>query len=191
MKFEELITKARSHRRFDQKTLPEGFLKRMVGYARLSPSSGNMQFLKFVTIESKEARESLFPKLKWAGALKEWDGPAPGERPTGYVVILLDKNINANPSCDHGITAQSMVLGAAAEGVACCMIGSFGKVSVSEILKLDENLSPCLILAFGYPGEEVVLEDLKSGSTSSYYRDGADVHHVPKRTVDELIVEEK
>ncbi|OQY35054.1 MAG: hypothetical protein B6241_02720 [Spirochaetaceae bacterium 4572_59] len=191
MQFEKLIGQARSYRRFNQKPLPAGFLKQMVHYARLSPSSGNMQFLKFLTIETEEARDALFPKLKWAGALKEWDGPAEGERPTGYVVILLDKTISTNPNCDHGITGQSMVLGAAAAGVGCCMIGSFGKKSVSELLHLEEHLSPCLILAFGYPGEKVVVEDVAEGGETSYYRDEDGVHHVPKRSVDELTVAEK
>ena len=85
MKFIELISRARTYRRFDQKPLPEGFLKRMIEYARLSPSSGNMQFLKFVTIEQKENRDKLFPLLAWAKALENWDGPAENERPTGFM----------------------------------------------------------------------------------------------------------
>ena len=190
MQFEELIRSARSYRRFDQKKLPPGFLKKMVNYAHLSPSSRNSQFLKFMTIESKEARDRIFPILKWAGALKEWDGPAENEQPAGYVVILLDKNISANPNCDHGIVAQSMVLGAAAEGVGACMIGNFVKKTLSEVLKLDENLDPCLVLAFGYPGETVVLEDVKEGGEITYYRDEKSVHHVPKRQLEELLISE-
>jgi nitroreductase len=191
VQFEELVRKARSYRRFSQKKLPEGFLKKMVEYARFSPSSGNMQFLKFLTIEKQENRARIFPILKWARALSDWDGPSEGERPTGYIVILLDKKIQKNPSCDHGIAAQTMLLGAAAEGVGCCIIGSYGKKTLSELLDLGEHLDPCLVLAFGYPGEIVALKDAEPGGKTSYYRDEENIHHVPKRTLKELIVSEK
>ncbi len=191
MKFIELISRARTYRRFDQKPLPEGFLNRMVQYARLSPSSGNMQFLKFITIEKKENRDKLFPLLAWAKALEDWDGPAENEQPTGYVVIVLDKQISANPSCDHGIVGQSMVLGAAAEGVGCCMIGSFGKSSVKVALGLEEHQDPCLVMAFGYSGEKVILEDMKEQGSTAYYRDENDVHHVPKRLMGRLLIDER
>ena len=187
MNYLELIKSGRSYRRFKQDPLPDGFLDRMVNYARLSPSTKNLQFLKFFTIEKKEYRDRVFPILKWAGALTEWDGPAPEEQPTGYVVILLDKGISPNPSCDHGIVAQSMVLGAAAEGVGCCMIATFGKKTLSETLNLPENLDPCLVLALGYPSEKVVMENCMDPGKTNYYRDGEDVHHVPKRPVKELL----
>ena len=105
------------------------------------------------------------------------------------MVIVLDKEISANPNCDHGIVGQSMVLGAAAEGVGCCMIGSFGKSSVKVALGLGEHQDPCLIIAFGYPGEQVVLEDLKEQGSTVYYRDEKNVHHVPKRLLEKLLID--
>ena len=191
MEFEDLIKSARSYRRFLQKPLPEGFLSRMVRYAGLSPSSKNLQFLKYITISSQEGMDRIFPVLKWAGALTDWEGPSFEERPTGYIVILLDKTLSTNPSCDHGIVAQSMLLGAAAEGVGCCMIGSFSKNPLSELLDLPDHLSPCLVLAFGYPGESIQLEEAADSEHVTYYRDKAGVHHVPKRPLGEILYKEK
>ena len=190
MSFEELVRSARSYRRFSPKPLPEGFLHRMVSYARYSPSSKNLQFLKYMLVSSDKQKDALFPLLKWAGALSDWDGPSEGERPQGYIVILLDKNLSPNPSCDHGIVGQTMMLGAAEEGIGCCMVGSFSKASLTQMLGLTENLSPCLVLAFGYPGETVSLEEASDSDHVNYYRDSSDVHHVPKRLLTELIAGE-
>ncbi len=191
MSFEDLVKSARSYRRFSAKPLPQDFLHRMVSYARFSPSSKNLQFLKYMIVSSEKGKNALFPVLKWAGALTEWDGPSEGERPQGYIVILLDKSLSPNPSCDHGIVAQTMQLGAAEEGVGCCMIGSFGKSTLSQVLDLPEDLTPCLVLAFGYPGETILLEDASNPENVIYYRDSSDVHHVPKRPLSELIAGEK
>ena len=47
---------------------------------------------------------------------------------------------------------------------------------------------PMLVLALGKPDEEVVLTDLPEGGDSSYYRkDG--VHYVPKRALEEVVIE--
>ena len=46
------------------------------------------------------------------------------------------------------------------------------------------------MLALGKPAEKVVIEDLGADGDIRYYRDGEDVHHVPKRTLAELIIGE-
>jgi hypothetical protein len=40
----------------------------------------------------------------------------------------------------------------------------------------------------GKPKETVVIEDLAPGEATKYWRDDDQVHHVPKRTLEELIV---
>ena len=44
-----------------------------------------------------------------------------------------------------------------------------------------------MVLALGKPDETVVLEEMKENNFK-YYRDENDVHHVPKRSLDELII---
>ena len=86
---------------------------------------------------------------------------------------------------DVGIAAQTILLAASSIALGGCMIGSFDK-SVSKALSLPEYLSPSLIVALGVPDEEIITEDRVS--SVDYYRDENGVHHVPKRTKDELIV---
>jgi hypothetical protein len=62
---------------------------------------------------------------------KDWGGPAPGERPTAYILILPDTALARHVDCDHGIAAQTMLPGAREKGLAGCMIGA---VRATELL---------------------------------------------------------
>ena len=185
----DLILKNRSYRRFkgDHK-IDRDILKELVGLARLSPSAGNKQPLKFFLSAEDATNNVIFPHLAWAGYLTDWEGPKEGERPTAYIVILLDKNIAQTTGGDHGIAAQSIMLGAVEKGLHGCMIGSIKKNELAEELKLPENLSIELVLALGEPAEEVVIETVEGLDDIKYWRDKEDVHHVPKRSLEDIIL---
>ena len=185
----DLVVKNRSYRRFDQSVaIDRDALVELVELARCSGSGGNAQPLKFMLICDAATNARVFPHLAWAGALPDWPGPAEGERPTAYVIILHDKDVSAHPGVDHGIAAQSMLLGATENGLGGCMIGSVKRDALRAALQIDPRYDIALVIAFGKPAEKVVVEDLIPGGPIAYYRDEQDVHHVPKRTLDELIV---
>lgn len=184
----KLIKANRSYRRFvESEPIPMDVLKELVELARFSPSGSNIQPLKFYLSNSPETNDRIFSTLTWAGYLRDWEGPAQGERPSAYIVILGDDSLRKSITCDQGIAAQSIMLGAVAHGLGGCMIGSIQRKELAAILDLPEHLSILLVLALGKPAENVVLEDTQSGNIE-YYRDDNDVHHVPKRPLDELIV---
>lgn len=179
--------KNRSYRRFFQnEEITTEDLKKMVEAARLSPSSRNIQPIKFYINNKREINSKIFPNLGWAGYLKEWDGPSEGERPSAYIILLHDKDISAGYSCDNGIFSQSILLQAVDLGFGGCMIGTFKKDSLSELLKLPENLEIILVIALGKPKETVIVDVMKNGDFK-YWRDQDQNHHVPKRTLEELI----
>lgn len=181
----------RSYRRYYQDVnIPEEDLVKMVDAARLSPSSRNIQPIKFFICNDRELNAEIFPNLGWAGYLKDWDGPAEGERPSGYIVLLHDKNISAGYSCDHGIFAQSILLQAVEMGYGGCMIATFKKEALTQLLKIEDNLEIILVISLGKPKEIVVIDDVKEGDIK-YWRDASQTHHVPKRTLDELIIRPK
>ena len=128
----------------------------------------------------------IFSKLGWAGYLPDWDGPVEEERPSAYIILLGDTTISTNFFVDHGIMAQSMLLGAAEKGLGGCMLLSIDKESLRTDLKIPDHLEILLVVAMGRPKEEVVIEDVVDGDIR-YYRDENGVHHVPKRTVKDLI----
>ena len=185
----DLVLKTRSYRRFDQQVpIQLETLKALVDLARLSASAANRQPLKYILSCDRQANARIFPHTRWAAYLQDWGGPAEGERPTAYVVILGDTEVSANFGCDHGIAAQSIMLGATEKGLGGCMIGSIDRARLREELDIPDRYEILLILALGKPAERVVVEEVGPDGDIKYYRDAEDVHHVPKRALDELIL---
>lgn len=184
----DIVTRNRSYRRFNQDPLDCETLKELVELARLSASAGNIQPLKYMITCTPEKNDLVFPHLAWAGYLKDWPGPAAEERPTAYIIILGDTTISEGFGCDHGIAAQSILLGAAEKGIGGCMIGSIDREGLRNDLGIADHFKILLVLALGKPGEKVVLETAAGGNIK-YWRDDEEVHHVPKRCLDEIIVD--
>jgi nitroreductase len=188
MDIQELVSRNRSYRRFDARSpMTEAELRALVSLARVAPSAANRQPLKYVLCCSAAGNQRIFETLAWAGYLKDWPGPAPEERPTGYVVILLDSTIAQNADTDVGIAAQTILLGATAEGRGGCMLGAIKREELAARLALPPHLGIALVVALGTPVERVVLEDLPADRSIKYYRTPDAAHHVPKRGVEELV----
>lgn len=126
-----------------------------VDLARLSASGSNAQPLKYVLSNDRATNAKIFSTLSWAGYLQDWPGPSEGERPSAYIVILLDKQLKKDPGCDHGIAALCILL----------------------------------VVALGKPKETVKLETVGPDGDTKYWRDENGVHHVPKRLLEDVIVE--
>lgn len=185
----DMILKNRTYRRFDESAeIGREQLEAWVDLARLSSSGANLQPLKYLLVTGKQDREKLFSRLKWAGYLKDWDGPVPGERPSAYVVMVLDKAVSTNPWWDHGIAAWSILLGAVEAGFGGCMFGAVDKAGVKADFGLSDTHEVMMVIALGKPVERVVLEDVRNGDIK-YYRDAEGVHHVPKRKLEDLILD--
>ena len=189
MEMKDLVRKSRSYRRFHEaEAVPAGTLHDLAALAQYAPTGANQQPLKFWLSNTQEMNAVIFPNLAWAGALKDWPGPAEGERPAAYIVILGDTAIRKSFGVDHGIAAQTILLGAAEQGLGGCMIASFKSQGLRDALTIPERYEVLLVLALGKPAETVVTEPVGPNGAVVYYRAADDVHHVPKRSLDELIV---
>ena len=191
MKLKELVRQNRSYRIFDQ-TVPisRTLLEDWVDAARLANSSINRQPLRFYLSCDEATNGKIFPLTRWAGLLKDFDGPGEGERPTAYILICVDSAIAPNPASfekDVGLTAEILSLAAVEQGFGGCMIGSFDRKEMARVLELEERMVPSLLLALGKPAETVLLEELSPGASTDYYRDEKG-HHVPKRPLKELLL---
>jgi len=189
MDLKTLILKSRSYRRFDESyAIDADILRSLVELAQYSPTGNNMQPLKFWLSNTPEMNNRIFPHLGWAGSLKDWKGPEAGERPSAYIIILGDTDIQLSFGVDHGIAAQSMMLGAVEKGFGGCMIGSAQRKGLQESLGIPERYKILLVLALGKPIESVVTEPIGENDSVKYYRDEDGIHHVPKRDLDALIL---
>jgi nitroreductase len=185
----ELVQRNRSYRRFHQEVRIElETLRELVDLARLSASGGNRQPLKFLLSVESQTNAKIFRTLTWAVYLKNWRGPAEGERPAAYIVVLGDTRITTSVGCDHGIACQSILLGAVERGLGGCIVGSVKRDELRSALNIAEHLEILLVIALGRPKDVVVLEPLGPEGDIRYWRDEDGVHHVPKRSLDDLII---
>lgn len=187
----DIIAANRSYRRFDESVkISREQLLDWINLARLTGSAGNGQRLKFAAVSEPDLCAAVFPTLAWAGYLTDWPGPAVGERPTGYIIILKDKSFGDSfLQIDVGLAAQSALLGAVEAGFGGCMIASVKREDLADVLKLDpDRFEAALVIALGKPAEKVVLEPIKDGDIK-YWRDDQGVHHVPKRSLEEIVVD--
>lgn len=186
--FQDLMARSRTYRRFDEsKPIPKELLLELVDVARLSPCGNNMQKLRFHVVSDAEERALVFSHLGWARDLRDWDGPEPGERPTGYILILAEGSGGITTSTDVGIAAAVMKLAAMQAGYGSCMVWNFRRELAAD-LDINQDLTVNLVLALGAPGEKVVLEELPEDGSTRYWRDAEGVHHVPKRTLKDILV---
>jgi len=199
----DLIVKHRSFRRFyEEIAIERRTLEELIDLARLSASAANLQPLKYIISCDGGKNALIFPHLAWAGYLKDWAGPEEGERPAAYIIILGDKEIIGSLKgdrgiagvvraigCDHGIAAQSILLGAAEKGLGGCIIGSVQRKALSKALKIPSRYQILLVLALGKPKETVKIEAVGADGSIKYWRDSNGVHHVPKRPLEAIIVD--
>lgn len=185
----ELIDKSRSHREFRSGVIvPREKLEAWILNATHSPAAMNLQTLKYKIVDEKNDVDALLPLTRWASSLSVKLPPV-GHGPTAFIVICHDEGIAPiKPifSIDVGICAQSIMLSAAEDGFGGCIIGSASPDAVARLLELDQGLVPMLILALGVPEDEVVLTVAEE--SVKYYRDENNVHYVPKRPLDEIII---
>lgn len=185
----DLVLKNRTYRRFFQDVkFQEETLLELIDLARLTSSGANFQSLKYFLSYEEKTNGKIFPYLKWAGYLTDWDGPEEGEKPSAYIVMLADREISPNHFWDHGLAAQSILLGAVEKGFGGCMFHGIDREGLKKELGLGERFDIVMVIALGKPREKVVLEEVKNPKEIKYWRDSEGVHHVPKRKLQDLIV---
>lgn len=185
----ELITTSRACRRFQSSVgLTDGVLTDLTNMARLSPSARNAQALRYAVVAGSGARRELFGLLTLGGAFKPEQRPTAEQQPGGYIVILGPERLEGFALMDVGIAAQSVNLAANASGLACCMVGAFNKPALHKLLGVPAGLDAKLVLALGAPAEDRQIAPLGPDGDTAYFRDDHDVHWVPKRALEDLIV---
>ena len=156
--------------------------------ARLSASAANLQPLKYLLACEPKKNAAIFSCLAWAGYLKDWPGPAEGERPAAYIVILGTRR---SPKTSAATTASRPNPSSWGPGrrvwAAACWAPSSG-TGCGNCYKIPASLDILLVIALGRPRETVVLEEVGPDGSIKYWRDAQGVHHVPKRRLEDIIL---
>lgn len=192
MTIRELAEKSRSYRKYDNSVkIPREELLSFIDAARFAPSSVNYQPLKYYISCDDATNAKIRPNTYWARLLPDYDGPHGDDNPSAYIIILFDRELQSNADRfdkDVGINAQTILLAAVEAGYGGIMIGNIDRDKLRKALAIDERYDIRLVLAVGKPAEDIILEELKPGQSAAYYRDAEDRHHVPKRTLCEIVI---
>lgn len=188
MMINNLIARTRSFRRFNQeKAISPATLNHLIDLARLGGSARNLQPWKYMICSEESPCQSVFSHLGWAGYLPTWPGPAEGEQPTAYVLCLLDTSISQNADFDLGIASQNILLGAMAHGIGGCRIASFSR-HLPDLLNLPAHLKLKLVIALGYPAENVIITEPDKEGGIKYWHGNDKDHFVPKRNLSDILL---
>ncbi len=186
----DLVTNNRSYRRFYQDfPVRMDLLRGLVNLARLSACGGNWQPLKYILSCDPQKNAAIFQHLSWASHYKDWKGPDEGEKPSAHIIILGDTEIRQKFLCDHGIAAQSIMLGAVEKELGGCIHISINREGLRNSLGILPRYEILLALSLGKPKEKVVIETVGDDGDIKYWRDSEMVHHLPKRSLEEIILD--
>lgn len=179
----EMIRSRRTVRRFRQEPIGREILDRMVDAARLAPSAANRQPCEFLVVDDPARVAEVFPLVRWAGYIAPAGDPPEGQRPTAYILILVDteKKMEGWAAHDAAAAAMNVIYAAAAQGIGSCWMGAIDRDSLKRLFGIPDRCAIDTLLALGYPSESPVLEPFED--SVQYWKDESGVLHVPKRAL--------
>ena len=190
MNLGKLLEWRRSYRKFDEsKSLSKDDIDEILSSIKFSSYANNRQYLRFISVESKEKVLEIFENTKWAASLPNNMGrPKEGERPVYFIAILSDddKKLRFN-GIDEGLVISNLTLTAAEKGIGSCIIGSVNDKKMREILNYEDNYSCEVVIAFGYPKVKSTIKEIEIGEDQSYYLDEDGNYIVPKYKLKDIL----
>ena len=132
----DAIISRRTIRRFQQKPIKINLLRKFVNAGRLAPSAANLQPLEYFIVTEKELCSKIFEMIGWAVYITPKWTPSLEERPTAYIVILVNDINNKFYTRDVSLASENIVLAAEGEGIGSCILCNINRNKIQEILKI-------------------------------------------------------
>jgi len=155
----ECIKTRRSIRKFLNKEVPEGVIKKLINSAVQAPSSINCQPWHFIIVKDQETKSKL-------AQLKDEDNQEHILTAPISIIVCVDTDKSPSRWIEDGVTAtQNILLTAHDLGLGSVYVtaSKTSKPEVAEkikkILNLSKNIMPVAILPIGYPDPIETLEE--------------------------------
>jgi nitroreductase len=136
------IASRREVRNYSAEPLPEDVVKRILEAGRVSGSSQNKQPWVFIVVESRERIEQLAELVY-----------VPGNILGAKLIVAIA--VRGSAGFDAGRATQNLQLAAWNEGVGSCPNGLKDREEAAEVLKLEDDQAPVIVLTFGYPARPI------------------------------------
>jgi nitroreductase len=189
MLFRDLVTKGRNYMKFDgSATVPAELLHGLLELASFAPSEGNLQPLKYLVVNESAERGQLIPMLLPEGSFAGWAGAPEKDRPQAFIVMFGDLSLCSDFGTDSGIAAQTILLGAANEGLGGCIIQSVDRERLKAHFGITGQYQPLMAIAIGKPAETLVIDQMSGDDTVVCRTDANGIRHIPKRMVRDSMI---
>ena len=185
----DAIKLRRTTRKFRQDDISKENIYDIIDAARVAPTGANLQSLKYMIVSDRELREKMFPYIKYAGYLPDWN-PTFDRCPPVFIVVLNDTGIKPTDKCevDCGSAIMSMCLAATEKGIGSCWLGAISRPELKEILKIEDKYDITYLLGIGYPDQDAI--EVPMTDSIKYYFDENGTVCVPKRSMEEIVIKE-
>ena len=138
------IASKRDWRKFSDRAIPEEVRTRILDAGRLTGNASNKQVWRFIVADGEGTKQRLSETVYAAGNVLN----------ATFVVVIAAPAGELN-AFDAGRAAQNMFLAAWNEGVASVPNGMPDPAATGEVVALEGDLKPHMVLSFGYPKREV------------------------------------
>jgi nitroreductase len=188
----EAAVKRRAIRRFQDRPVSYDILEKCVDAGRLAPSGRNHQVCEYIVINDAQVLPGVFDYIGGSAKLPpEKGGPLPANTPKAYIIILINKDWEADASrrritlYDVGMAAENIMLVALEQGIGACPILMFNENGLRKVLNIPDGYDIALVIAMGYPDESPQVEVATDSVTG--WVDDQGVRHVPKRKLADIV----
>jgi nitroreductase len=161
------VASKRDWRSYADRPVPVDVQRRILDAGRLSGSANNRQPWRSVVVEDEQWRRALAPTVY-----------APRNIETAAFAVAIATEGGRRPF-DVGRAAQNMMLAAWNDGVVSCPNGMPDPAATADALGLEGDLSPLIVISFGYPRRDSAPESRSADDWS------AEANRLP---LDEVVV---
>jgi len=169
MNTEELLLNHRTVRKYQDKTIPEEMLRRILECGIRGSNTGNMQMYSIIATRTPEMKEKLAALHYGQGSTCDtylticvdvnryhhWTRQRGCDEPYNNMLWLMNGTIDAT------ICAQNICVAAESEGLGFCYLGTvlYNAQAISELLELPKGVVPVITLSLGFPDNEPALSE--------------------------------
>ena len=150
------VASKRDWRRYSERPIPDDVVTRILDAGRLAGSAVNRQPWTFVVVEDPQRKERLAESVYAAGNVR------------GAALVVAIATQKGGNALDVGRAMQNMMIVAWNDGVASCPNGMPDRAQTAQLLGLEGDLQPVIVLTFGYPRREL---DPESRSAEEWSRE--------------------
>ncbi|MBN1882782.1 MAG: nitroreductase family protein [Deltaproteobacteria bacterium] len=187
MNVADAIRTRRTIRRFQRMPVEKSLLVTLVDLARLGPAAANLQPLEYIIVDEDGPVDECFSLIRLAALLSDEERPTFDERPSAYIVILVNTRImKSGYQWDVGAAGENIMLEATARGLGSCFVVNVDREGMTKLLSIPKGYAVDAVIALGHPAERAVAIDTE-GEDTRYYREPDGTHMVPKRKLSDVM----